>query len=254
MKKLLTITFTEAHRGGVTYSVINNPLYYRNGYSLNDDIVKTIIDRVEDFMDEHVPNELIKRNKEIELEVYRLGNLILVIDEITRSKSKRWLDSVYGNFNSVNFSGEDYNFVIAVESKIIRLPISLILNKLGAFIGISESEFDIEKLAVGGKLPDIIFKDSRLYVEKLYLPVIENIYFTETFCAGPKISFYYRDKKIEAEKYSANMLVDKCKLTTKSELSLELDGLLILDLCNLKYSSGSTRTKIDIKIKDSRNL
>ena len=88
MKKLLTITFEEAHNGGVTYAVSKNPLHYRKWYSLNDDIVKTIIGSVENFMNEYVPNELIKKNKEIELEVYILGNLILVIDEITRSKSK----------------------------------------------------------------------------------------------------------------------------------------------------------------------
>ena len=306
MKKLLTITFEEAHRGGVTYSVTKNPLYYRsdtlprnpisssskpspsacfrvmasnsflysvtlsNGYSLNDDIVQTIIDPVEDFMIEHVPNELIKKNKEIELEVYRIGNLILVIDEITRSKSKRWLDSAYLNFNNtVDFDGGYYNFLIAAESKIICLPNSLILNKLGVFIGLTESQVDIKSINVlkdlisnflkdkptsDGKFQNIIFKKSRLYVGTLYLPVKEYIYFTETFCVGPRCSFYYRDKEIEAEKYPTNMLVDKCELKTKSELSIELDNLAILDLCNIKYSSGSTRKKIDIKIKDGSNL
>lgn len=262
MKKLLTITFEEAHNGGVTYAVSKNPLHYRNGYSLNDDIVKTIIGSVENFMNEYVPNELIKKNKEIELEVYILGNLILVIDEITRSKSKRWLSSAYLNFNNtMDFDGGYYNFLIAVESKIICLPNSLILNELGAFIGLTESQVDIKSINVlkykptsNGKFQDIIFKKSRLYVEKLYLPVKEYIYFTETVCFGPRFSFYYRDKGLESEKYPANMLVDKCELKTKSELSIELDNLAILDLCNLKYNSGSTRTKIDIKIKDGGNL
>lgn len=260
MKKLLTITYTETKSGGVTYEVSKNTLYYLNGYELSKDIIGDICNRANDFIADFAPKRLLEKG--LELKVYRIGNLLLAIDKFTFDNSRRWLNLLYGAFNTVNFTGEDYNFVIAVESKIIDLPIALNMNSNKTLIGLMESTIDINFInTLNKKKPvqcenfrNIIFKKSRLYVEKLYLPVKENIYFAETFCASPKISFYYRDKGLEAEKYPANMLVDKCELKTKSELSIELDNLIILDLCNLKYSSWSTRTKIDIKIKDGSNL
>lgn len=251
MKKLLTITYTKANSGGVTYGVSKDPFFYRNGYALKEDVVKTILNRVTDFMTDFVPNNLIELG--LDLEVYRVGKLILVIDKDTLHKSKRWLRSVCGTFKNEDFNSDDFNLVVGIGSNIITLPISLILNTSRIFIGLMESAININFMNIldNKNWRKIIFVRSRFHVEKLYLPVKENIYFFETFCASPKISFYYRDKKKESEKYYANMDIDKCRIKIKSELSIELDDLAILVISRLKYNILSLRTKADLKLKRS---
>lgn len=252
MKKLLSVTCRVGEGDDIIIDV-------SNGTVLDEGLVKTISLNIEYFMVNHVSRKLFKTiDNKIELEIYKIGDLVLAIDEITRSKSSSWLDSVHGTFKTGDFIGKDFNFVMSVESKIINLPVSLILNKLRVFIGLVESEINIktikERLILDEKFQDIIFKKSKLHVKNLYLPVKENIYFTESLCIGPKISFYYRDKKLEEERYMANMLINKCKLKIKSELSIELDNLLILELYNVIYSSVSSWEKIDLKINDSRGI
>ena len=251
MKKLLTITYTKATSFGVTYEICKSPFFYRNGYALRSDVIKTILNGATDFVTDFVPNNLIELG--LKLEVYRIGNLILAMDKITLHKSKRWLNSVYGAFKTEDFNNDEFNFVIAIGSKIITLPISLILNTSRIFIGLMESAIDINYLNVLNNINwrNIIFKGSRFHVEKLYLPVKEKIYFMDSFCAAPKLSFYYRDKKIESEKYYANMDIDKCNIKIKSELSIELDDLAILVISRLKYSILSLRSKADLKLKRS---
>lgn len=228
MKKLLTITYTNANCGDVPDGVCVNTFIHRNGYALRSDVVKTILNGANDFVANYGPKKILQTG--LELRVYRIGKLILAIDKITLHKSKRWLNSFYGLFDTEDFNNDEFNFVIAIESKIITLPLSLILSTSRIFIGLSESTIDINYINIlnNKKWKNIIFKRSRFHVGGLYLPGKERIYFMDSFYDAPELSFYSRNNK-----YYVDMDID---IKIKSELST-------LVISRLKYRKLSLRTK-----------
>lgn len=100
---------------------------------------------------------------------------------------------------------------------------------------------------------NIVYKNSRIWANKLYLPIKENIYFVKTICIGGKVSFYYRKKDLEIRSYRSNLVINQSKLYTVSNISIELDNKGILNLNNIEIKSTSLTNNIDIKIKKPIN-
>lgn len=223
--------------------------------------VQDMVAKIEHLIVNHVPDRLFNNiDKKLTLDIYKIGKTIFVLDEISKVKSRAWLNGVNSLFETDNEIEDNYNFILAIDSTIVNLPNALIIDNFNVHTTLVSSEINVNFINILKKvnnvdnaIRNIVYKNSRIWANKLYLPIKENIYFVKTICIGGKVSFYYRKKDLEIRSYRSNLVINQSKLYTVSNISIELDNKGILNLNNIEIKSTSLTNNIDIKIKKPIN-